>query len=64
MIAGDLEIGNYIRSPKNAKHIYVVKSKNPSSSVFVWRFDPHTKKDMANDFMHLQWTQVIIKVSI
>lgn len=64
MIAGDLDVNDYIRSPKNAKRIYVVKKMFPNSKVLVWRYDSLAKKDMENDFMFLAWGQIIEKVSI
>lgn len=62
--AGDLSVGEYIRSPKGHKKIYVVKEKRPSSSVLVWRYDSVKRVDMENDFMFLQWNQRVERVQI
>lgn len=64
MKATDLNVGDYIRSPKDAGKIYQVREKRGETNILVWRYDTEKKVLAKNDFMFINGADEIQKVTI
>jgi len=64
MKVGDLALGDYVRTSKGRNKIYKIKEIRSFSSIVVWRIDPITKVEQSNDFIIMNGSDEVDKVTL